>query len=51
MLLLCVEEVKKGKIGKMFLSWRFDVCALNETKLKGKGEVVGRAREGEALLL
>ena len=43
----------------MFLRWRFDVCALSKTKLKGKGEVmfgevvsrvsgivVGRAREG-----
>ena len=41
----------------MFL--RLDVCALSETKLKGKGEVVrrvsgvagGKAREGVALLL
>ena len=51
------NEVKKGEIGKMFLRLRFDVCALSETKLKGKGEVVGRvsgvarAREGVALLL
>ena len=58
------NEAKKGEIGKMFLRWRFDVCALSETKLKGKGEVmfgevvgrvsgvaVGRAREGVALLL
>ena len=52
------NEVKKGEIGKMFLR-RFDVCALSETKLKVKGEVVGRvsgvaggrAREGVALLL
>ena len=48
----------------MFLRWRYDVCALSETKLKVKGEVmlgevvgrvfgvaVGRAREGVALLL
>ena len=35
-------EVKKGEIGKMFLRRRFDVCALSKTKLKGKGEVVGR---------
>ena len=55
---------KKGEIGKMLLRRRFDVCALSETKLKGKGEVmfgevvgrvsgdaVGRAREGVALLL
>ena len=58
------NEVKKGKIGKMFLRQRFDVCALSKTKLKGKGEVMfgevvgrvsgvagGRAREGVALLL
>ena len=53
------NEVKKGGIGKMFLRRRFDVCALSETKLKGKGEVVdrvsgvagGRARKGVALLL
>ena len=54
----------KGEISKRFLRWRFDVCALSETKLKGKcqvmfGEVVGRvsgvavgrAREGVTLLL
>ena len=48
----------------MFLRRRFDVCALSETKLNGKGEVMfsevvgrvsgvagGRAREGVALLL
>ena len=59
------NEAKKGEIGKMFLKRRrFVVCALSETKLKGKGEVmfgevvgrvsgvaVGRAREGVALLL
>ena len=58
------NEVKKGEIGKMFLRRSFDVCALSETKLKGKGEVifgevvgrvsgveVGRAREGVTLLL
>ena len=50
------NEAKKAEIGKMFLRRRFDVCALSETKLKGKGEVmfgevVGRAREGVALLL
>ena len=58
------NEVKKGEISKMFLRLRFDVCALSETKLKGKGEVMfgevvgrvsgvarGRAREGVALLL
>ena len=58
------NDTKKGDIGKMFLRRRFDVCALSETKLKGKGEVMfgevegrvsdvvaGRAREGVALLL
>ena len=58
------NEEKQGEIGKLFLRRRFDVCALSETKLKGKGEVmfgeavgrvsgvaVGRAREGVALLL
>ena len=58
------NEAKKGEIGKKFLRRRFDVCALSETKLKGKGEVmfgkvvgrvsgvaVGRARKGVALLL
>ena len=43
----------------MFLRRRLDVCALSETKLKGRGEVVGRVsgvaggreREGVALLL
>ena len=45
------NEAKKGEIGKMFLRRRFDVCALNETKLKRKCEVVGRARGGVALLL
>ena len=33
------NEVKKGEISKMFLRRRSDVCALSETKLKGKGEV------------
>ena len=46
-----MNEVKKGEIGKMFLRPRFDVCALSETKLKGKGEVmlgevVGRVSGG-----
>ena len=58
------NEAKKGEIGKIFLRRRFDVCALSETKLKGKGKVlfgkvvsrvsgvaVGRAREGVALLI
>ena len=44
------NEEKKGEIGKMFLRRRFDVCALSETKLNGKGEVmfgevVGRVHE------
>ena len=34
------NEVKKGEFGKMFLRRRFDVCALSETKLKGKGAVM-----------
>ena len=46
----------------MFLRWRFDVCALSDSKLKGKCEVMleevvyrvcgmvgGTAREGVAL--
>ena len=28
---------KREEIGKMFLRWSLDVCALSETKLKGKG--------------
>ena len=57
------NEVKKGEIGKM-LRRRFDVCALSEPKLKGKGEVMcvevvggvsgvagGRAMKVVALLL
>ena len=54
-----INEVKKGEIGKKKFRQRFDVCALSETKRKGKGEVVGRvsgvvggrAREGVAPLL
>ena len=34
------NEAKKGEIGKMFLRRRFDVCALSETKLNGRGEVM-----------
>ena len=58
------SEVKKGEISKMFSRQRQDVCALSETKLKAKGEVLfgdvvgkvsgtdgGRAREGVAILL
>ena len=29
------NEVKKGEIGKMFLSQSFNVCSLSKTKLKG----------------
>ena len=59
-----IIEVKKGEIGKMILRRRLDVCALSETKLKGRGEVMfgevvgrvsgvagGRAREGVSLFL
>ena len=58
------NEVKKGENGKMFLRQRLDVCALSETKLTERfevmfGEVVGRVygvaggreREGVAQLL
>ena len=34
------NESKKGEIGKIFLKRRLDVCAIGETKLKGKGEVM-----------
>ena len=34
------KEVKKGEIGKMVSRQRLDVCALSETQLKGKGEVM-----------
>ena len=55
----CTYVGKKGKISKMFLRWKLDVCALHPTKSKDKGlvmfgEVVGRVsgmREGVALLL
>ena len=36
------NEVRNGEIGKTILRRRLDVCALNETKLKGKGELMGR---------
>ena len=51
------NKVKKSEIGKMFLRPRFDVCALSETKLKEKGEVMfgevvgGRQGEGRGDLL
>ena len=45
------DEAKKGEIGKMFLSWRCDVCALSETKLKGKGEVMFDVVVGRCLAL
>ena len=44
------NEVKKSEIGKMFLRRRFDVCALSETKLKGKCEMVGSVLQ-QALIL
>ena len=57
-------ESKRWEIGELFISRRMDVLALNETKMKGKGEVDfgrmkgrvsgvmgGRAREGVAILL
>ena len=61
----CSKSVsKRCEIGDMFQKRRMDVLALNETKLKGRGEVVfggvtgrvsgverGRAREGVALVL
>ena len=31
---------KKGEISKMFLRQKLDVCALSETKLQRKGEVM-----------
>ena len=45
------NEVKVGEIGKMFLMRRLDVCALSETKLMGRGEVVAECggREGEGI--
>ena len=30
------DEVKNDEVGKMFLRRRFDVCALGETKRRGK---------------
>ena len=57
-------ESKRCEIGDLFERRRMDVLALNETKMKGRGEVEfgrmkgrisgvmeGRAREGVALLL
>ena len=40
------NEEKKSEIGKMFLRRRLDVCALRETNLKGRGEVVGLPLSG-----
>ncbi len=58
------SESKRMEIGDMFERRRMDLLALNETKLKGRGEVMfgcvkgrksgvlgGRAREGVALLV
>ena len=36
----CTNEVKQNEIGKMFLRRRLVVCALSETKLKERGEVM-----------
>ena len=33
---------KKYEVSKMVLCQKLDVCALSETKLKGKAEVAGR---------
>ena len=58
------SEDKRSEIGSMFVKRKMDVCALSETKMKGKGEVMfgnvvgrvsgverGRGREGVALLV
>ena len=58
------SEDKRCEIGEMFVRKKLDVCALSETKMKGKGEckfgdvegrmsgvLRGRAREGVAILL
>ena len=58
------SEGKRCEIGRMLQKRKFDVFALSETKLKGRGEVpfgsvvgrksgvrTGRAREGVALLV
>ena len=60
----CINEAKNSGISKKFLRRRLDVCALSETKLKGRGEVMfseevgivsgmagGRAKEGVAFLM
>ena len=36
----CTNDLMKGEIGKMFLRLRLDVCALSDTKSKGRGEVM-----------
>ena len=43
------NEAKKGEIGKMLLRRRFDVCALSETKLNRKGEVMFGEVVGQTL--
>ena len=57
------NEYKREMIGRMFVEQKLDVLALNETKMKGKGEcefgcvkgrksgVEGRAREGVAMIV
>ena len=57
-------EDKREVIGRMFVEQKFDVLAVSETKVKGKGEhefgcvsgrmsgvTRGRAREGVALIV
>ena len=59
---MCVDVVylkdKREVIGRMYVDQKFDVSALNETKLKGKVECVyllgvdrGRARESSSGLV
>ncbi len=65
---MCVDAVqvraKEWRLGDLFERRRMDILALNETKMKGRGEVMfgcvkgiksgvvgGRAREGVALLV
>ena len=58
------DEVKRESIGRMFVRRKLDVLAMNETKMKGRGERVfgpvigrvsgvmdGRGREGVGIIL
>ena len=58
------DELKREMIGSMFVRRKLDVLALNETKMKGRGErefgpvkgrvsgvIDGRGREGVGLVL